>query len=289
MSTDKPRKIILDTDIGDDIDDAFALALALCSPELELIGVTAAYANTEARARIACRMLYEAGRADIPVAVGRGSDSHPCQAPWAEGSILKRPVDQPAVDFIMAQLRRYPGEITLVPIGPLVNIADLFRQYSEAKSLIWEIILMGGSVDIGYNGKPSPDKEWNIVADVESARTVFTSGVPITMVGLDATGTLRLEAENRAALFAHGSLLTDALAALYKLWGSETPVLFDPMAVAYAIRPELCAVQEMHIEVDHEGYTRAIPGKSPNVKACTVSDSEAFFRFYLERLLSHSL
>jgi len=283
------KKIILDTDIGDDIDDAFALALVLSSPELDLLGVTTAFGATEARARIACRMLYEAGRESIPVAMGRRHDTRPPQAPWAADFTLKRPVEQPATDFIIETLRRYPRQITLVPIGPLTNIADVFRKDPGVRPLIKEIILMGGSVSIGYNAEPRPSREWNIVADIESSKVVFSSGVPITMVGLDATATLRLEGENRAAIFKYQSPLTRALEALYRLWGHETPILFDPMAVACAIDKRFCTIRKMYIEVDDEGYTRAIPNRPPNVSVCVSSRQERFFAFYLDRILTQSL
>src|SRR6185312_4788129 len=115
------EKIIIDTDIGDDIDDAFAVALALSSPEFELLGVSASFGDTPARAKMLDRMLGEAGRGDIPVAQGAPAAVNLgafTQRRYAEGEHFARPSHPASVDFILAQIRKYPGEITLVAIGP---------------------------------------------------------------------------------------------------------------------------------------------------------------------------
>src|SRR5207248_9134465 len=119
-----PEKVIIDTDIGDDIDDAFAVALALRSPELQILGISTAFGDVETRAKLVDRLLGEAGRQDIPVAIGVHTDSKTSfgQRPYAEGGHFVRASHPAAVDFILDQIRRNPGEITLVSIGPLVNV-----------------------------------------------------------------------------------------------------------------------------------------------------------------------
>ena len=172
------EKIIIDTDIGDDIDDAFAVALALRSPELEILGITTTFRDTEARAKILDRMLGEAGRQDIPVAVGIPTPAPPnpmSQRRYGEGGHFARSSHPGAVDFILDQIQRNPGEITLVCIGPLVNVGVMIDKDPQTFRKLKRVVIMGGSIDRGY-GDPyaaptSPEPEWNIVNDVPSCET----------------------------------------------------------------------------------------------------------------------
>ena len=284
-----PEKIIIDTDIGDDVDDAFALALALRSPELEILGVTTTFGDTETRARIADRMLTEAGRADIPVAAGSPSATkNPMtQRRYVESRPAMKTSHPPAVDFLFEQIRRYPGQVTLIAIGPLMNIGAAIDRDPATFRRLKRVVLMGGSVrrgygDMGYTSPPPPQPEWNILNDIPSAQKLFAAGVPLAVMPLDSTQ-LKLDEVKRAFLFSQGTPITDALTILYHLWGQETPTLFDPMTIAYAVNPALCPVQPMHIRVDEKGFTRAEPGP-PNADVCLDSSSEEFFRFYLKRV-----
>lgn len=284
----KSEKVIIDTDIGDDIDDAFALALALRSPELEILGVTTGFGDTETRARIADRLLGEVGRADIPVAAGLplGNKNPISQRRYGEGGHFAKASHPAAVDFLLDEIRRYPGQITLIAIGPLMNIGGAIDKDAATFRKLKRVVLMGGSIKRGYGDIYSPprppDAEWNIVNDITSAQKLFASGVPIAMMPLDSTQ-LKLDEVKRAFLFSQGTPVTDALTLLYHQWGQQTPTLFDPMTVAYVLKPELCPVQPMHIRVDDKGYTRAEPG-TPNAEVCLESDPEKFFQFYLARV-----
>src|SRR5208337_5044695 len=119
-----PEKVIIDTDIGDDIDDAFALALALRSPELQIVGITTTFGDTETRAKLLDRFLGEVGRQDIPVAAGAPTETKTplTQRRYAEGGHFAKSQHPAAVDFLLEQIRRQPGEITLIAIGPLMNV-----------------------------------------------------------------------------------------------------------------------------------------------------------------------
>src|SRR5438105_4036107 len=121
-----PEKVIIDTDIGDDIDDAFAIALSLRSPELQIMGITTTFGDTETRAKLLDRFLAEVGRQEIPVAAGAPSPpkSALTQRRYAEGGHFAKPVHPDAVTFLLEQIRRYPGQITLIAIGPLMNIGS---------------------------------------------------------------------------------------------------------------------------------------------------------------------
>ena len=283
-----PEKIIIDTDIGDDIDDAFALALALRSPELQILGVTTTFGDTETRAKLAERLLREVGRQDIPVAAGAPTPvkSTFTQRAYAEGGHFARASHPAAVDFLREQIQRYPGKITLVAIGPLMNVGALIEKDPETFRKLRRVVMMGGSIERGYGdpyGAPTPPQpEWNILNDIPSAQKLFAAGVPIYVMPLDSTQ-LKMDEVKRAFLFRQGTPLTDALTLLYHEWGQQTPTLFDPMTIAYILKPELCPVQPMHIRVDEKGLTRPEPG-TPNAEVCLHSDPEAFFRFYLGRL-----
>jgi purine nucleosidase len=291
-----PEKIIIDTDVGDDVDDAFAVALALRSPELQIVGISTTFGDTETRAKILDRFLHEARREDIPVAVGTPThNNNPMtQRRYAEASRLAfsgnaRASHPKAVDFILEQIRRYPGEITLVAIGPLFNVGALIDRDPQAFRKLKRVVFMGGSIergygDLGYVPPHGPDPEWNIKNDIPSAQKLFASGVPLYMMPLDSTQ-LKLDEVKRAVLFQAGTPLTDSLTLLYHQWGQETPTLFDVMTVAYILDPKLCPVTPMHIRVDDQGFTRAEPGV-PNAQVCLDSDADVFFRFYISRMVA---
>lgn len=285
----EPQKIIIDTDIGDDIDDAFAVALALHCPELQILGITTTFRDTEARAKLLDRFLGELGREDIPVAAGVPTPygKPMSQQPYAEGGHFAKISHRNAVDFILEQIRRYPNEITLIAIGPLMNVGALMDKDPEAFHQLKRVVMMGGSIergygDLGYSPPHGPDAEWNIVNDIPSAKKLFLSGVPLFVMPLDSTQ-LQLDEVKRAFLFRQGTPTTDALTLLYHQWGGQTPTLFDPMTIAYMVDPKFCPAEPLHIRVDDKGFTRTEPG-APNAQVCLRSDPEAFFRFYLQRV-----
>jgi inosine-uridine nucleoside N-ribohydrolase len=288
MSTAAPPEkilIILDTDIGTDVDDAFALALILHSPELELVGVTTVSGDTQARARLAAKMLWEGGQPDIPVAAGEPGKPLPIeQTRWADGFTSPALRSEKAVDFFKAQIERRPGELTLVPIGPLTNIGALLRQDPAVARKIKRIVMMGGSVAHGYGQDPNPCAEYNIAQNPGAAQVVFSSGVPILMVPLDVTAMLQLDEAARHRVFTHLSPLTNALTLLYHLWNQSTPTLFDPMAVAMLMQPSLCETKPLAVEVDAKGFTRPVEGKPANATVALHTVPESFFEFYLRRV-----
>jgi len=284
-----PEKIIIDTDIGDDVDDAFALALAVKSPELQVLGVTTTFGDTAARAKIVDRFLGEVGRAEIPVLAGKATaTTNPMsQRKYGEGGHFAKSPRGDAVEFLLEQIRKYPGEITLVAIGPLMNVGAAIDKDAATFRKLKRVVIMGGSVrrgygELGYTAPVPPMPEWNILNDVASARKLFAAGVPLFVMPLDSTQ-LKMDEVKRAFLFGQGTAVTDQLTVLYHLWGLETPTLFDPMTIAFVLRPELCPVQGLHIRVDEEGFTREEPG-TVNAQVCLNSNAEDFFNFYLKRV-----
>ena len=284
-----PEKVIIDTDIGDDIDDAFAIALALKSPELEILGVTTTFGDTDARAKIVDRLLGETGRSDIPVLAGTPTRTTNVmnQKRYGEGGHFAKASHPNVVDFILDQIRRYPGQITLIAIGPLMNVGSLIDKDPATFLKLKRVVMMGGSIECGYGElwfctERGPDAEWNIINDIPSAKKLFLSGVPLYVMPLDSTQ-LKLDETKRAFLFKQGTPLTDALTLLYHEWGQQTPTLFDPVTVAYILNPKICPVQPMHIRVDDKGFTRKESGV-PNAQVCMHSDADAFFRLQIGRL-----
>src|SRR5882762_5169799 len=284
-----PEKVIIDTDIGDDIDDAFAVALALRSPELQILGITTTFGDTETRAKLLDRFLAEAGRAEIPVAAGvptppKGTFT---QRRYAENNRFAKPAHPDAVTFLLDQIRRNPGQVTLIAIGPLMNVGAAIDKDPATFRKLKRVVIMGGSIkrgygDLGFGPPQPPQPEWNILNDIPSAQKLFAAGVPLYVMPLDATQ-LKLDEVKRDFLFSQGTPLTDALTLLYHQWGQETPTLFDPMTIAFLVNPNLCPVQPMHIRVDEKGFTRPDAG-SANAQVCLDSNPDAFFRFYLSRL-----
>ncbi len=288
-----PQLAILDTDIGDDIDDAFALALVQRSPEVKLLGITTAFGDTELRARLTDRYLAAVHRTDVPVAAGRQTSQSNVftQAAYAR---QEPDHDHPdAVKFLLDQIKAHPGQITLIAIGPLVNVQDAIARDPATFRKLKRVVMMGGSVYSGYGldteGKPKPpEPEWNIARDPEGASALLASGVPVYMMPLDSTQ-IHLEEAQREKIFAFGSPVTDQVTLLYHQWkagtGNATPTLFDPVAAAYAIRPELCPMTPLRIEIDAKGYTRPVSG-APNAQVCLKSDENGFVDFLLERVAS---
>jgi purine nucleosidase len=289
------QKIILDTDIGDDLDDAFALALAETSPKLQLLGVTTAWGNTSLRAQLVERFLKQTGHGNIPVYAGPTTQARSpfTQARWAAAGPKPAGGWPEAVDFILDTIRRNPGQITLVSIAPFSNLGAVIDRDPATFRKVRRVVMMGGSVrrgygDLGYLPDHGPDPEYNIAMDIPAAQKLFTSGVPLYVMPLDSTQ-LKLDEVLRNTLFSQDTPVTNALVSLYEEWTDSTqnptPTLFDAMAVAATIEPSLCPTQPMHLMVDDRGYTRESPG-APNANVCLASDSDRFFHFYIPAVLN---
>lgn len=283
-------KIILDTDIGSDIDDAWALGLAMRHPGFELVGVTISDGDTPARAKVACKLLHVAGRGDVPVAVGRATTPPHAmehQFGWAEDFTTKRPVDKPAADFIVDAVRAHPGQITLIAVGPLQNVADALRKEPRLGTLVKRVVLMSGSIAANA-WSPSPFAEWNVERAIADAQVVYHAGLPMTTVPLDSTTYVKLEDEERERLVKHDSPLTRALESLYRLWldgPSARMTLHDQLAVAEAARPGTFfgRIDTLKIRVDDKGFTRVDPAGTPAAVAFEPK-RDAFMGFYLDGL-----
>ncbi|MEZ5752481.1 MAG: nucleoside hydrolase [Paracoccaceae bacterium] len=303
------RKIIIDTDPGQD--DAVAILLALASPELEVLGITCVAGNvplplTTKNARVICEL---AGRPDIKVFAG-------CDAPLQrklvtaehvhgktglDGITLPDPVmplqDQHAVDFIIDTLRAQDG-VTLVPIGPLTNIATALQRAPDIAARIDQIVLMGGAYF--EVGNITPAAEFNIYVDPEAAEIVFKSGVPLVVMPLDVTHkalTTRPRIEAFRALGHVGEVVaswTDFFERFdMEKYGSEGAPLHDPCTIAWLLDPTLFTGREINVEIETQspltlGMTVAdwwrVTGRKHNAFFVGDIDAERFYQMLTERL-----
>lgn len=289
----KPIPVLLDTDVGTDIDDAYALAQVLHSPELELLGVTTVSGDAVARARLAAKLLAVAGRNDVPVHAGLSTATqYMKQVEWAAGFTSPALHESGGVEFLRRQIEARPGEITLIAVGELTNVAALLESEPGIGTKIKAIALMGGSIRRGYAPGSKPEPEWNIKSAAKAAQVVFSSGVPLLIAPLDSTSDLKLTTERKNRLFAHGNPLTDALAALDFLWthtntwNAKLPTLFDNLAISLVATPDLVPLTSLHLVVEADGATRVVADRPPNARVALTSDPAAFLDHFVARLVS---
>jgi purine nucleosidase len=290
-----PRmKVILDTDIGDDIDDAWALAFLLAHQGFEPLGITIAHGNTPGRAPIACKMLYLARRDQIPVSVGRKTnDQRAYQFSWAEDFTRVKPVEQDAAHFIVDMARKYRGDLTLIAVGPLQNVADALRLEPQLPKLLKRVVFMSGCI-YGTAGRDGPIPEWNVVSSTQDSQLVYAAGLPLTIVPLDSTTRIQLSDEERERVRKHDSPLTHALEALYRLW-IESPrarmTLHDQLAVAETANAGTFfgKKETLPIVVDDQGYTRIDKAKGKPVTVCLEPKRDDFMNYYIGELVSQTL
>ena len=295
-----PIPVILDTDIGDDIDDTWALALLLKSPELNLKLVVGDYGESQYRARLLAKLLERSGRSDVPVGIGldvtpRGDGR---QAAWVKdydlksypGKVLTNGV-QAIIDTVMNSAQR----VTLICIGPVPNIAEALKREPRIAQHA-RFVGMQGSVRLGYGGGKTPCAEWNVKADPKALQQVFAAPWEITITPLDTCGLVTLTGEKYQRVRNSDDRTITDLIANYRVWLSHEPTvpqdladqhsstLFDPVAVYLAIQPDLCVMEKVRLRVTDEGFTVLDPqGKLVNA-ATKWKDLGAFEDFLVERL-----
>lgn len=251
--------VLIDTDIGDDIDDALALALALHSPEIELRGVTTVFGDTQRRAQLTSHLLHVFGRQDIPVAVGIGTPlqprhHHPSGVPQA--AILGDSTFNPEAfsplsgpELIVQTALNHDGQLTVLCIGPLTNVALALLIEPRINLAIRSIVMMGGS-----SGIPLP--EWNVRNDVRATQIVLSSGIPVTMLGLNVTTRCQLREKDIKRLRDNDAEQTTLLYQLLTIWQKHRPrwhprlpYLHDPLTIAVLCAPELLRFTDMKVQV----------------------------------------
>jgi pyrimidine-specific ribonucleoside hydrolase len=303
--------ILLDCDPGHD--DAIALLLALASPELDLLGVTTVAGNQtlEKTTANALRVLELVGRGDVPVAAGADRPlarelfiaAYVHGETGMDGPALPEPqgapVEEHAVDFLAGRILGSDRPVTLVPVGPLTNVALLLARYPEAAGNVERIVLMGGAV---AEGNVTPAAEFNIYVDPEAAWRVFTSGLPVTMIGLDVTHRALMTAAHVGRLRGAGEVgrfvaeLYDFFVGYHlRTYGHEGAPIHDAVAVAQVLRPGIVETLHRHVDVDCESSLcrgRTVvdlwhrTGEEPNADVGVGIDAEGFLELLCERIAS---
>jgi len=267
-------RVLIDTDPG--VDDAFALLLAMRSPELKIEAITAVAGNVPLELTLpnALRMVEIAGRTDIPVAAGAKAPllRRLVTAAYAHGENglggavfpepTIKPVAEPAAELIRSVIRRYPKEVTLITVGPLTNVAAALNGDPELASLIKGVVMMGGSLS---GGNITPAAEFNIYVDPEAARIVFQSGIPLTMVGLDVTRRTSLTDEHVRLLEAAQNPVSQAAAKIARHAIDHNreqgflvgPNMHDSLAVAAFLDPTILKWKEYYVDVETTGELTA--------------------------------
>jgi inosine-uridine nucleoside N-ribohydrolase len=270
-----PRRVIIDTDPG--VDDSFAILLALRSPDIKVDALTIVFGNVtvDIGTQAALRLVEVAGRTDVPIARGAEApltrrfqmqNGHGPDGMLGKADTFPipktQPVTTPAVELMRDLIRRNPGKISLIPVGPLTNIAMLLRLDPGIARMIPEIVLMGGSIS---GGNMTPAAESNIWHDPEAAQIVFHSGIPITMIGLDVTRKVEFKEKYVRELEASSDPVAQAAGRLGRAGVRSVPgvngaastlvgrVLHDPLAMAVFIDPSIVTTQKCHIEVETAG------------------------------------
>ncbi len=306
-----PKKIIFDTDPG--IDDACAILLALASPELSVEGLSIVHGNCslEQATRNALSVLELANASHIPVAMG-------CELPLVQPSLLApethgdtglgyaklpearaKPTVQHGIDFLIEKIMSSPGEITLVAIGPLTNVALAIRQEPRIVTAVKELIIMGGA--IRYEGNTTALAEFNTYVDPHAAHIVYHAGIPITLVPLDVTYQCILTPGNVSRLQKTDSPITRFILDATRFYmefhdeyqNIDGCVINDPLALALTFAPELCTYRELPVDVDISGgisMGKTIGDfynygkKSANMKVALEVKARDFMELFLGRI-----
>ena len=288
--------VLLDTDIGSDIDDAVALAYLLHQPRCELLGITTVTGEAHKRASLADAVCRVAGRTDVPIHVGVESPllvaQHQPEATQSEALTEQWPSrnfgpENTAVSFLRETIRAQPGEITLLAIGPLTNIALLFALDPEIPSLLGQLVIMGGQF-FGTTSRGLGVCEWNILCDPHAAAMVFAAPISrMTAVGLDVTTQCELSADECRRRFSASAGPLRLVADMAEVWfrGRDAITFHDPLAAALIFEPSLCETVPARIAVElvsplTPGQT-VLQGDPPlRHQVARTVDAEAFFTHY---------
>jgi purine nucleosidase len=283
--------VIIDTDLGDSIDDALALAFALHSPELDVRAVTTVIDDVEGKTRLAWKMLSIYNRRDIALAMGA---PEPLMDPTMTTSskefqvltrndIIPDAARKRAADLIIDTVLQSRGKITIVAIGPLTNIALALKTDPRIKNAIERIVIMGGAY-------LSSESEYNVRRDRAAAEIVFHSGVPITAVGLDVTSQCKVREKDLDRLRLSDDPASNFLIRLIDLAEQEThdptPTLYDPLAIAAVFRPDLLVMQAGSVDVPLSGSGQTVfkPDTSSKTQVAVKVDAPAFLDLFVDRV-----
>jgi inosine-uridine nucleoside N-ribohydrolase len=300
IGTNGKIAVILDTDICDDIDDTWALAMLLQSPELDIKLITTAVGDTTARTKVVAKILQTAGRTDIPigtgVAIGDMKTGHRQDAWVKDFDLSKYPgkIYPDGVHAMTETIMNSPEPITLIAIGPLPNVAAaLEHDPNIAKKA--RFVGMQGSIRWSFNDKTKPQKEYNVVSFIKASQTVFTADWDMTITPLDTCGKVSLHGDKYRKVRDCNSPITKMIIDNYRVWtksgnmnesqvGSRSSTLFDTVAIYLAIKRDFVEMERLGIRVTNDGYT-AIDDKAKKINCATNwKNIGAYEDFIVERL-----
>ena len=287
-------KIVVDTDIGTDVDDALALAFAFNSPEIELLAVTVVSTEVKLRSKLAAKILKTWGRSDTLVAAGRGDTfgGPPVFAsPINQHGVLTLSDGTPpgnAIELMIEAIQSHPGEVTLVSIGQLTNVATAFEQAPELTEQVQRLVMMAGAVEHERR------IEYNVRCDPAAAAYVFDLPVEKILIPLDVTTRCKYREQYHSELSNAGTARSALIWQMIQAWQETTgriePILHDPLAVAVSFMPELVTLEPMCLAVTTEAAPSVEPGQllrqdaEPNMRVAMDVDVEGFERLFAERL-----
>lgn len=319
------QKVIIDTDIGTYYDDALAVLLACRSPELDLLGVTTVYGDTDLRSRIARKVLNIAGRPDVPVATGIGQPLQGNSLMFGfEGTgILDDPNEkleahnEHAVDFLVRNIMAHPHEVTVVTLGAVSNLAVAYRIEPRIKEYIKELIIMGGVIVpiVDEKGiRRSPIEEYNLNNDPVAAQIVLQSGLPITLCPIDVTLKVPLTSDQLTRINRSADPVAKLVSRILGVWPPQERTIYlsvgipteytglwlhDPLTVALAFDKSFCEITRLHIATEfvptpierdliiRNDILRTIPRKLPaNMDLCVDVNVERFTSLFTDRICS---
>lgn len=287
--------VILDTDIGIDIDDTWALGFLLGCQELDLRLVTVGTGDVEYRAKIAAKFLENAGY-DIPVGIGIPSsyEVRP-QMDWVKDydmSSYQGQLHNDGVDAMIDLINKSDEKITIICIGPLTNIAEALNRCPEIAQKV-KIISMLGSINKGLEGKDGKIAEWNVEQDVAAAQRVFSAQWPISITPLDTCGLIKLQGADYSKVLKSGNKISQLIMQNYKVWdgfygygkfNEESSILFDAVAVYMACCRNNLVMESLKLKIDDQGYMLEDNNGKEVYCALGWQDQKAFERFLTQRL-----
>lgn len=314
MSTSEPygrRRVVLDTDLGTDVDDALALALLLGSPEVDLLGVTTVYGDTDLRARATSRLLELAGApgpgasGGPPVRAGASTPLSGAEVWWAghEGTLLGdlttatttapaagAAAADDAADWLAATAAAAPGAVDLLAIGPLTQVATALRRHPELAGQLRSLVVMGGRWDGALSAEGALEDEHNLRSDAVAAAEVLTCGAPTLVVGLEVTQQVHLEAadvERIAAAGPLGAALAAQVRQWWEFWDEPWGVPHDPVTALLLVEPDVLELGPPgRVEVDGRGAVVHVPDPAGTVRVAVGVDAARAAAAVVQRVLA---
>ncbi len=293
--------VILDTDIGFDIDDTWALGFLLKCPELDVKLITTSTDNTPLKARLVAKFLENTGRTDIPIGIGPSKNQEKGKLyRWIEDYELSQypgSVHENGIDVLCSTILDSSDPVTLIAIGPLGTVADALKMRPNITENA-RFVGMHGSIRIGYQGISSPEPEYNVEYDTQACRDVFHAPWEKTITPLDTCGSIRFSGEHFERIMNCDNVIVKLIKENFEIWAKEsrltkliteekkTSVLYDMVAIYLGFSEELINIEELKIEVNEKGITK-ISENGNNIRCATSwKDIDAFKDLIINRLVN---